>query len=56
VRSIAQTTPVMGAPMWLAYLAMPVGSVLMGLRTVQSLYRMRRERAPEGAHLMDLQD
>jgi C4-dicarboxylate transporter, DctQ subunit len=56
VRSIAQTTPVMGAPMWLAYLAMPVGSFLMGLRTVQFLYRMRRERAPEGAHLMDLQD
>jgi C4-dicarboxylate transporter DctQ subunit len=56
VRSIGQSTPVMGAPMWLAYLAMPVGSSLMGLRTVQFLYRMRRERVPEGAHVMDLQD
>jgi len=56
VRSSGQTTPVMGAPMWLTYLAMPVGSLLMGLRTVQFLHRMRRERAPEGAHVMDLQD
>jgi len=47
---------VMGGPMWLAYLAMPVGSFLMGLRTVQFIYRMRRERVPEGAHVMDLQD
>jgi C4-dicarboxylate transporter DctQ subunit len=56
VRSIGQTTPVMGAPMWLAYLAMPVGSLLMGLRTVQFLYRALREGAPEGAHVMDLHD
>jgi len=56
VRSIAQTTPVMGAPMWLAYLAMPAGSFLMGLRTVQLLYRTLRERVVEGAHLMDLHD
>ena len=56
VRSIGQTTPVMGAPMWLAYLAMPVGSVLMGLRTVQFLCRTLRERVAEGAHVMDLHD
>jgi len=46
----------MVAPMWISYLAMPVGSFLMGLRTLQSLVRTLRERAPEGAHLMDLQD
>ncbi len=56
VRSIGQTTPVMGAPMWLTYLAMPVGSFLMGLRTVQFVVRALRERQPEGAHAMDLHD
>jgi C4-dicarboxylate transporter DctQ subunit len=56
VRSIGQSTPVMGAPMWLAYLAMPVGSFLMALRTVQFLLRAFRERAPEGAHAIDLHD
>ena len=56
VRSIGQTTPVMGAPMWLTYLAMPVGSALMGLRTVQFLVRTARARRPEGAHVIDLHD
>jgi C4-dicarboxylate transporter DctQ subunit len=37
VRSIDQRTPVMQAPMWLTYLALPVGSALMGLRTLQGL-------------------
>ena len=55
VRSIGQTTPVMGAPMWLTYLAMPVGSFLMGLRTAQSLRRAVRDAAG-GAHVMDLHD
>ena len=44
VRSIGQMTPVMQAPMWLAYLAMPVGSALMFLRTCQLLWRLARER------------
>jgi TRAP-type C4-dicarboxylate transport system permease small subunit len=56
VRAAGQTTPVMEAPMWLAYLAMPAGSLLMGLRTLQQLYRALREKRPEGAHLMDLHD
>lgn len=56
VRAAGQTTPVMEAPMWLAYLAMPVGSFLMGLRTVQYLYRMLRKTQSPGAHVMDLQD
>jgi len=56
VRSSGQTTPVMGAPMWLTYLALPVGSLLMGLRTVQFLYRTVRARRAGGAHVMDLHD
>jgi C4-dicarboxylate transporter, DctQ subunit len=56
VRAAQQTTPVMEAPMWLAYLAMPAGAFLMGLRTVQSLYRTLREGPSAGEHAMDLQD
>jgi C4-dicarboxylate transporter, DctQ subunit len=56
VRAAGQTTPVMEAPMWLAYLAMPAGSFLMGLRTLQQLYRVLRERQADGAHRMDLHD
>lgn len=56
VRAAGQTTPVMEAPMWLAYLAMPAGSLLMGLRTLQQLYRTLRERAAPGSHVMDLHD
>jgi C4-dicarboxylate transporter, DctQ subunit len=56
VQGIGQTTPVMGAPMWLAYLAMPVGSALMGLRTLQVLVRSLREPPAGSAHVMDLQD
>ena len=56
VRSSGQSTPVMGAPMWLTYLAMPVGGFLMGLRTLQSLVRTLGEKRAEGAHLMDLHD
>jgi C4-dicarboxylate transporter DctQ subunit len=37
-----QLTPVMLAPMWLAYAAMPVGSALMFLRTLQVLWRILR--------------
>ncbi|MBI1384349.1 MAG: TRAP transporter small permease subunit [Rhizobiales bacterium] len=33
-----QTTPSMEAPMWLTYLAMPVGTTLMFVRTVQLLF------------------
>ena len=56
VRSIGLTTPVMGARMWLTYLAMPVGSLLMGLRTVQLLVRAARERRADGVHRIDLHD
>ncbi|MEO5882723.1 MAG: TRAP transporter small permease [Caldimonas sp.] len=56
VRSINQLTPVMQAPMWLTYLAMPVGSFLMGLRTLQALVGMLREAPGESGVAMDLQD
>lgn len=39
VMATGQLTPVLEAPMWLTYLAMPVGSLLMGIRTAQILYR-----------------
>lgn len=45
VMNTGQLTPVLEAPMWLTYLAMPVGSVLMGIRTAQIL---RREFAGGG--------
>lgn len=37
VRSSGQLMPATLAPMWLAYLAMPVGSLLMGVRMIQTL-------------------
>lgn len=51
-----QVTPVMQAPMWLTYLAMPVGSALMFLRTGQVLWRLLRRRSANLAFAMDLQD
>ncbi len=54
VRSVGQLTPIMQAPMWLTYLAMPVGSLLMGLRTVQAVSGLWRHAADVAA--MDLQD
>jgi TRAP-type C4-dicarboxylate transport system permease small subunit len=42
--------------MWLAYLAMPVGSALMFFRTSQLMWRQVRERASGEHFAMDLQD
>jgi C4-dicarboxylate transporter DctQ subunit len=56
VRSIGQVMPVMQSPMWLAYLAMPVGSALMFLRTCQLIWRLLRTRATSEHFAMDLQD
>ena len=56
VRSIDQRTPVMQAPMWLTYLAMPVGSALMALRTLQGMVGLLRAPAAGGSRTMDLQD
>ena len=56
VRASGQVTPVMQAPMWLAYLAMPAGSALMMLRSCQLLWRFARERTDDGKFAMDLQD
>lgn len=44
VRAAGQVMPAMLAPMWLAYLAMPVGSALMGVRMLQGLVRTLRGR------------
>jgi C4-dicarboxylate transporter DctQ subunit len=56
VRSVGQVMPVMRSPMWLAYLAMPVGSALMFLRTCQLIWRLMRTRATSEHFAMDLQD
>lgn len=56
VRSINQLTPVMQAPMWLTYLAMPVGSALMALRTLQIIVRSLRAQADEAASAIDVRD
>jgi len=56
VRASGQVTPVMQAPMWLAYLAMPAGSALMFLRTCQVMWRLVRDRQAAGQLAMDLKD
>jgi C4-dicarboxylate transporter DctQ subunit len=56
VRSVGQVTPVMIAPMWLTYLAMPVGSALMFLRTGQLAWRLFSDRASNQSFAMNLQD
>jgi C4-dicarboxylate transporter DctQ subunit len=56
VRASGQVTPVMQAPMWLTYLAMPVGSALMFLRTCQLLWRLARDPRMDTKFAMDLQD
>jgi C4-dicarboxylate transporter DctQ subunit len=40
IRASGQVMPAMQAPMWLAYLAMPVGSLLMAIRTLQVAARI----------------
>lgn len=35
---LEQTSPAMGIPMWIPYLAMPLGSALMALRFVQAAF------------------
>ncbi len=45
-----QVTPIMLAPMWLAYLCMPAASALMFLRTCQVLWRtLRQAEGPRDA-------
>lgn len=56
VQSSGQVTPVMQGPMWVTYLAMPVGSALMFLRTAQLVWRMLREKRVSEHFAMDLQD
>jgi C4-dicarboxylate transporter DctQ subunit len=56
VRASGQVTPVMQAPMWLAYLAMPAGSALMFLRTCQVIWRLARDRQADEQFVMDLKD
>jgi C4-dicarboxylate transporter DctQ subunit len=56
VHSIAQVTPVMQAPMWLAYLAMPVGSALMFLRTCQLVFGLVRSGQAVEPHVADMRD
>lgn len=55
IRDSGQLTPVMLAPMWLAYLAMPAGAALMFLRACQVLWRIWRTPA-RGGPVMDLLD
>lgn len=43
IQASGQVTPNMQAPMWLTYLAMPVGGALMFLRTAQILWRVVRD-------------
>ncbi len=57
VKSIGQVTPIMQAPMWLTYLAMPVGSVLMALRVIQIFFGAAEDKeileGPDSASMKD---
>jgi C4-dicarboxylate transporter, DctQ subunit len=53
VRASGQLTPVMQAPMWLTYLAMPVGSALMFVRTCQLLWSAFKGRYEVNVDLQD---
>jgi len=55
IRDSGQLTPVMLAPMWVAYLAMPAGGALMFLRACQVWWRVYRAPVMTGP-VMDLQD
>jgi C4-dicarboxylate transporter DctQ subunit len=55
VQSSGQVMPAMQAPMWLAYLAIPVGSLLMAIRMSQGLILILR--GPEEEKLrLDVRD
>ncbi len=56
VMDTGQITPVLEAPMWLTYLAMPVGSLLMGIRTAQILRRALAVGTDDGARSTTLAD
>lgn len=51
IMATGQVTPMLDAPMWLTYLAMPAGSLLMGVRTAQILHRAVRGESKAGAAL-----
>lgn len=55
IRASGQLTPVMLAPMWVTYLAMPAGGALMFLRACQVWWRVYRAPVMTGP-VMDLQD
>lgn len=55
-RALGQVTPVLLAPMWLAYLAMPVGSLLMAIRTLQLLVHVARTPAADAHHSPMMRD
>ena len=55
IRDSGQLTPVMLAPMWLTYLAMPAGGALMFLRACQVWWRVYQAPVMSGP-VMDLQD
>jgi len=56
VMATGQLTPVLEAPMWLTYLAMPVGSLLMGIRTAQILYRTASAASDDASGTKTLAD
>lgn len=56
IKESGQVTPIMQAPMWLAYLSMPVASVLMFLRTCQLIWRAAGQAAPTADGTVSLHD
>lgn len=56
VYTFGQLMPALRGPMWLAYLAMPVGSLLMFIRTLQLLVQVAREAPEADAQAPDAPD
>lgn len=56
VHALGQLMPALRAPMWLAYLALPVGSLLMFIRTAQLFVHVARHRRQDGEEGFDVPD
>ena len=45
VQAIGQLSPTLGVPMWMVYVALPIGTAAAGLRTLQALYYLKKDPA-----------
>ena len=50
VAQTGQLSPAMLLPMWLPYLSVPVGIILLGFRSIQNILHILKEHQPKGAN------